>query len=161
MTAEVSNRPSDGSVFDGHALKPHNSVPYAKMLQSFLMLMVSLLALCGCATANSEGDVETPVAIIGEKSIAEAEYSMSREERAAAIRSYQKMRAQILFELIINRTGEVVKVRVASSRQDDYTKSFFKSSMASVKFRNAAEDDPLPYRTFYFPLKLETSIEKY
>ena len=128
-----------------------------KMLPTFLLLT---FLLTGCATTSSGPTPERTVEIIAEKSIPSSEYAMTGTERTAALRVFRQMRAHMLFEIVVNRAGNVEKVRVTRSSHDDYSTAAFKSQVATTTFPPASREDPNPYRTFFFPLKIETSIRK-
>ena len=67
----------------------------------------------------------------------------------------------MLFEVVVNRAGEVVRIRVAHSLEDDSITSQFKAQVAATRFEASPKGDTMPYRTFFFPMRTKTTVTTY
>lgn len=115
-----------------------------------LSLLVILL-LPGCGTVRPEvGDTSAGYPT---KSVADKSFSFDSFDRKRAIRAYNGERAHMLVQLLINRDGEVVKLKVIRSKLDEYQSGILKSYALSTKFDPAPATDALPYRELFYPLK--------
>jgi hypothetical protein len=119
---------------------------------------ILVLGLSGCATTQSDeaAQVEPSYPV---KSIAEAKFSFDNFDKKRAIKAYNKFRANLLFELVIDREGNVVMIRTIRSRLDDYFTFGFKGHVQGMKFTPASSDDPHPYRTLFYPVATRTELE--
>lgn len=119
---------------------------------------ILVLYLSGCATPPSDGGADGQ-ASFPVKSIAEATFSFDTFDKKRAVKAYNKLRANLLFELVIDREGNVVKIRTLRSRLDDYMTGGYKAHVLGMKFTPAPSDDPYPYRTLFYPVSTKTELE--
>jgi hypothetical protein len=131
-----------------------------KMVWALLIIgaWVLVSGLTGCATTQSDESAENEPTF-PTKSIAEAKYSFDSFDRKRAVKAYSKLRADLLFELVIDRQGNVIMIRTLRTRQDEYMTGGFKAHVAGMKFTPAPSDDPYPYRTLFYPLDTHTELE--
>ena len=128
-----------------------------KMRSGWLALLTAFFVLSGCSAVepNSEPvDLSFPT-----KSVSEKTFNFDRYERNRAVAAYQKLKADLLFELVIDREGKVEKIRVVRTRLDGYMTAGFRAYVGQMKFTPATSNDPLPYRTLFYPMSTRTEVE--
>lgn len=112
----------------------------------------------GCASHSAE-EAEAAPPSFPAKSVATNTFCFTALEKKQAIKYYHRLRANILFELIIDRSGNVVRLKVVRTNLDSFMTSAYKTHvMQGMKFTPAAEDDPYPYRAMYYPVSNRTEI---
>lgn len=117
----------------------------------------SALLFYGCKTADAN-DPTAGEAFFPVKSVDDSSYHFDSFERKRAIRAYRKLKADLLFELVINQAGAVVNLKLLSTTEDDYTTGSFSAHVRSMKFSPAPINDPQPYRALFYPLTLEHKL---
>lgn len=115
------------------------------------------LLFYGCKTADANNP--TPgEAYFTVKSVDDSSYHFDSFERKRAIRAYRKLKADLLFELVINQAGAVVTLKLLSTTGDDYTTGSFGAHVRAMKFSPAPKDDPKQYRVLFYPLTIEHKL---
>jgi len=85
------------------------------------------------------------------KIIEEKRFSFSYSERRKALESLNGVDADTLFELIIDRKGNVVKARLLRTHVRSYYHDDLETHAKRFKF--SPKNTEKPYRTFYYPVK--------
>jgi len=117
-----------------------------------LSAFVLMLVVCGCATTEPEDDSRPSFPVM---SIPENKFTFDKIDRDRAVRAGSKLRAHAVFELVIDRNGDVVRIRTLRSQLDDYSTSAFKMNVQHMKFTPAPDTDPLPFRTLFYLLQIQ------
>lgn len=120
------------------------------LTKQLIVISFFILTLTGCATMENDAASSTPSYPV--KSVADASFSFDAYERKRAIRAYNHEHAHLLLQLIINRNGDIVNLRLVRSSLDDYQTGALKSYARSMKFDPAPENDTLPYRALFYPI---------
>jgi len=123
---------------------------------------LAIIVAVGCAAPVANGPsgqipIDTILAVT-EKSISEPKFVLTSADRSIALAAYRKMRAGILFEVIVNRSGQVAKIRIVRSLEDETVSHAFLNQMANSLFEPSRADGPGRYRTFFLPLRTSTAI---
>jgi hypothetical protein len=122
-------------------------------------LLAAGLILSGCATADSESAADSDVdTSFPARSVSYKTYRFDSYERKRAANAFRVLKAEMLFELVIDRQGNVQRIHAVKSRLAEAESSRFKALVAQMKFSTAESDDPFPYRAMFFPLQLTTSL---
>ena len=89
------------------------------------------------------------------------EFSTDRSVIAEAKNKFRKSEAKILFLLMVDEGGKVVKVRIISNKlQDKQATNMFKQHMFTAEYPKAKEGEP-KYREFFFPFGVKESVVFY
>ena len=90
------------------------------------------------------------------KYVQEPRYDFTYSERLVALKSMKKVKADTLFELIVDPGGKVVKARVLKSHVRECYWEDLESHARRFTF---TPDDGTMYRTFYYPMKYRYNSE--
>ena len=135
-------------------------LPTTKSRRFALFVLVGLFlasaGLAGCTTHKPQAVGAAPT--FPAKSIPDKSITFDEFDRKRAIRAFSKVRAHMLFEVVINRDGNVVQVRTIRSLMDDISTAQFKASIWAMKFTSAASRDPYPFRALFVPVGTSTEI---
>jgi hypothetical protein len=128
-----------------------------RITNSLVAAITLLFSVSGCATTESD---PTQIELsLPTKSVADTDYRFDQFEKERAIRAYRRLRAEILFELVIDREGHVQKLNVVKTKMDDYSTIGFSGHVSGMKFTPAPANDPHPYRALFYPLQVDTKLE--
>ena len=122
-----------------------------KLTNLFCIFGLGLL-LIGCATVPPEDDEPPSFPVM---SIRENKFTFDKFDRQRAARAGSKLRAHAVFELVIDRSGKVVRIRTFRSSLDDFDTAAFKSHVQHMSFTPAPDTDPMPFRTLFYMLKTQ------
>lgn len=122
-----------------------------------LLAPVILFMFIGCAASAPDAGEKEPS--FPTKSVENKEFTFDKFDKERAVRAFRKLRASMLFELIVDRQGKVVNIRVLKTKLDDYPSYSFKGYVSQIKFSPAPGHDPYPYRALFYPLKTGVEIE--
>lgn len=87
------------------------------------------------------------------------DWRSSDESLFEARKEFAKSDAELLFLLMVNRQGDVVKVKLLKSKLDnDRSAMMFRKHLYSAKFKVAKPQEP-DYREFLYPMDIKTSVE--
>jgi hypothetical protein len=94
------------------------------------------------------------------KYTAQPDFSLTKSERKAALGELRRMRGELLYELVVDQGGTVTKIRPVKSlpgSDGDFFTIGFRQRLKDYKF--APSQMAAPYRTFYFPINVQTTTE--
>ncbi|MBC8095556.1 MAG: hypothetical protein H7Y43_07070 [Akkermansiaceae bacterium] len=121
-----------------------------------LGLLAACFYLSGCATAELESEAAEPE--FPARSVASKSFRFDSQDRKRAITAYRKLGANLIFEIIIDRKGNVEEIRVLRTKLDDTLTAGFKAYVARMEFTPAQTGDPYPFRALYYPMKTKEEI---
>ncbi|MFY8351568.1 hypothetical protein AAEU29_13595 [Pseudoalteromonas sp. SSM20] len=110
-------------------------------MRTLLILFLSLLASC-----KSSSDIDL------------LEFTMSKEILNKAKNEFRMSDNELLFLLMVDKSGGVVKVKlVANKLQDKQAANMFKHQMYKATYPVAKPNEP-SYREYFFPLNVKTTV---
>jgi hypothetical protein len=123
--------------------------------------LLALSCLLGCSTTSNPPAAGQPKTYLFPKCkyLAEPEFSLTNEDRKLALRELRRKRGELLYELIIDRQGNVTKIRVAKALEGNDMEFFtigFMQRLREHKFSPSRMD--APYRNFYYPMNVESEF---
>lgn len=121
-----------------------------------LALLAALFLFNGC---GSVGHYKRPEARFPMLSVADEDFTFDKEERQRAIHAAWMVKAGVLFELLLDREGNVLKIRVVHTRLTEDETTAFKAFTYKHKFRPARPEDPHPYRAMFLPMRVQYEFE--
>ncbi|MDP2560123.1 hypothetical protein [Psychrobium sp. 1_MG-2023] len=105
------------------------------------VVLCCVLILSGCSTTGDSPDWKTPSAELYDARV-----------------KFKNSNFQILFLLMVNNRGDVIKSRVLSSKiQDDRAVNMFKKHTRNVRFPTIS-DTKEQYREIIYPYRVNTII---
>ena len=119
-----------------------------------LLAAIFLAAGCGSIGAYKRPEARFPIL-----SVADENFTFDREERQRAIHAAWMVKAGTLFELLLDRQGNVVKIRLVHTRLTDEETTAFKAQLYKHKFEPARPESPFPYRALFFPMRVKYEFE--
>jgi hypothetical protein len=88
------------------------------------------------------------------------EFSFTKSERDAALQHLKRLKGELLYEVVADREGNVIRIRtvksLAGSHSDYYTIGF-RQRIENHKFKPSQM--AAPYRTFFFPMDITSKTE--
>src|SRR5262245_45371884 len=127
------------------------------------MLFIVVTLFSGCTAVPREEMEAAEVYLFPHfKTVLQPEFGMTRAERMKAIRASNKeagtaFAAMILYELIVDGQGRVVKIRTVKPYYRDGEDQYYTRSFLRVLQGQQFNPDPVAtaYRTFYYPMYVE------
>jgi hypothetical protein len=132
-----------------------------KLVTAAVLLAIAGL-VGGCKKLDQQGVTKAEVYIFPKfKHTTELDFSLSTDERKAAVRESRRRRANLLCELVIDREGIVQNIRVicgleGGEDEDFFTKGFMKRIQ---NYRFEPSTRKAPYRTFFYPLTIKRKTD--
>jgi hypothetical protein len=115
-----------------------------KIMNKVLPILCLLIASCGSTTTNNYSD-----------------FTLPKDVLLQAKDDFRRSDDKILFLLMVNQTGDVVKVRVLDNKlQNKQFLNMFKKNMYNLKYPKADKSDP-EFREFVLPFGVKTEVEFY
>ena len=117
-----------------------------------LALIASAVLFCGCETID-------PVAIENAqvyfpplfKVVDEPRFCFEPAERERALQEYRELEANTLFELVIDRAGQVKQARIVTTRHPEHRRADMLAHARRMVFSEDPESSR--YRAFYLPMQ--------
>lgn len=91
------------------------------------------------------------------KYVAEPEFAFTSQERPQALRVARRHGAKVVCELIVDREGRVVRIRLVRGLEGPEGQGFYSMGIMQKVKERRFEPSVLsaPYRMFFFPVKVE------
>lgn len=116
--------------------------------------------LLGCGTTRDAAAEAGLYLFPKRKYVATAEFSLSNAERKVALREMRWQGGELLYELVIDRSGNVVRIRVAKAlagEDNDFFTIGFMQRLRDHKFLPSRME--ASYRTFFYPMSVRWQTE--
>jgi hypothetical protein len=88
------------------------------------------------------------------------EFSFTKSERHAALEHLKRLDGELLYEVVADREGHVIRIRTVKSlpgRDSDYYTIGFRQRIENHKFKPSKM--AAPYRTFFYPMNITSKTE--
>ena len=89
-----------------------------------------------------------------------AEFSLTKAERHVALQHLKRLKGELLYEVVADREGNVIKTRTVKSlpgSDSDYYTIGFRQRIENHKF--PPSQMAASYRTFFFPMNITSKTE--
>jgi hypothetical protein len=132
----------------------------AQPARRLVLILAGAALLCSC---RNRQDPTLPAEIYvfpKLKYTGSAGFSLTRAERKVAVRHVERLKGELLYELVVDRTGNVIKIRTIKSlpgSDTDFYTIGFRQHLEQHKFKPSKLD--APYRTFFYPMNVQSSTE--
>lgn len=122
-----------------------------------------LISITGCVSLVDEIERADDFLYPRFKYVAEPGFAMTNAERLKASAKSRNLRAEILYEMVVNHEGRIVKIRTVRSWADDDEDGSITHRFSLIVRNYLFEPDSAEdrYRTFFYPLDLEVEMEFY